>query len=54
VRLKRLEIGPYQLDGFPASVNGGALSTSLLGLRALKEMGDYIVSGNTLTIGSRR
>lgn len=52
IKLKRLQIGDFILDNFPASVNEGELGDSLLGMRALKELGGFNVQGDQMIIGN--
>lgn len=51
IQLKRLQIGSFILDDFPASVNEGELSGSLLGMTALKKLGDIRIEGDQMVIG---
>jgi aspartyl protease family protein len=51
VKLKRLQIGDFTLDDFPASVNQGELGTSLLGMSALRELGGFRIDGDQMVIG---
>lgn len=50
VRLDSLHAGPLEMHDVPASVNGGELSTSLLGMRFLNAFGAYEVRGDVLTL----
>lgn len=54
VRLNQLQIGPYRLRNFRASVNGGGLDTSLLGMSALGALGGVSIQGDVMTIGRAR
>ncbi len=49
VRLKSLTLGPWQDKDVPASVNGGDLAGSLLGMSYLSRF-DMAISGNTLSL----
>lgn len=50
VRLKRVEIGPIVLDDVRASVNDGAMGTSLLGMSFLSRLAAWRVEGDRLTL----
>ena len=50
-RLGRVQVGPLWINDFRASVNGGQLDTSLLGMSALREFGGVTIDGDILTIG---
>lgn len=51
IKLKRLQIGNFILDNFPASVNEGKLEGSLLGMSALRELGGFRIEGDEMVIG---
>lgn len=51
IKLKRLQIGDFTLDNFPASVNEGELETSLLGMDALRKLGGFRMDGDKMVIG---
>lgn len=53
VRLSVLQIGPLRLHDFPASVNGGQLDTSLLGMEALNALGGFHIQDDTMVIGRK-
>ncbi|MEQ1789232.1 MAG: TIGR02281 family clan AA aspartic protease [Rickettsiales bacterium] len=53
IKLKRLQIGDFILDNFPASVNEGKLNGSLLGMSALRELGGFSVNGEQMIIGKQ-
>lgn len=50
VRLERVAIGDFERRNVPASVNGGALSVSLLGMSLLTEFGSVRIEGDRLTL----
>lgn len=51
IRLKHLSLGRFDLYDFPASVNGGQMSGSLLGMSALNRLGGLKVEGDEMIIG---
>lgn len=51
VRLKRVQIGSIHLDNFPASVNQGEMSGSLMGMSMLSRLGGFSIEGDSLIIG---
>lgn len=51
IKLKRLQIGGFILDNFPASVNDGEMDGSLLGMTALKQLGGFKIDGDQMIIG---
>lgn len=51
IKLKRLQIGGFILDDFPASVNNGEMSGSLLGMTALRQLGGFKIQGDEMVIG---
>lgn len=51
VKLNRLQIGHFNLDNFPASVNEGELDSSLLGMSALRQLGGFRIDGDEMVIG---
>ena len=50
VRLGTLTIGEITLSDFPASVNQGALTSNLLGMRFLRTLKSWRVEGDTLIL----
>lgn len=50
VRLNMFEIGGYDFQSVPASVNEGQMVSSLLGMSFLNNMRSYSFEGNKLTI----
>lgn len=50
VRLGELSIGPVTLRDVPASVNEGALTNNLLGMRFLRALSSWRVEGDTLIL----
>ncbi len=53
IKLKRLQIGNFILDNFPASVNQGELGSSLLGMTALRKLGGFTIEGDEMIIGKQ-
>jgi|CXWL01.1.fsa_nt_gi aspartyl protease family protein len=51
IKLKRLQIGDFILDDFPASVNQGEMGNSLLGMTAIKQLGGFKIDGDEMVIG---
>ena len=51
IRLKGITIGDFFLYDFPASVNGGGLEESLLGMRALEKIGKIKIENGKMTVG---
>ena len=54
IRIARLQVGPLRLDDFQASVNGGQLDNSLMGMAALRRLGGVRIDGDIMTIGQER
>lgn len=52
VTINSIKIGNFTLNNFPASVNGGKMDNSLLGMSALRKLGGFRVEGNTMIIGN--
>jgi aspartyl protease family protein len=50
VRLAAVEIGPFRDESVPAVVNGGALDSSLLGMRYLERFAEISFSGGRLVL----
>jgi len=50
VRLDRVSLGPVIERGVPASVNGGEMSGSLLGMSYLSRFGQITIQDDTLTL----
>lgn len=50
VRIRTMNIGSLTLHDLPASVGGGNLDSSLLGMSFLKQFSRYSVDGNRLTL----
>ncbi len=51
IKLKRLQIGNFNLDNFPVTVNEGELDSSLLGMSAIRELGGFKIDGDEMVIG---
>ena len=50
IRLNSIQIGSIHLQDMPASVNGGQMNQSLLGMRFLEQLSSYTVEGDTLIL----
>jgi aspartyl protease family protein len=50
VRLRRITIGPIEIEDVRASVNGAPMGTSLLGMSFLGRLMGYEVTTDTLTL----
>lgn len=50
VRLDSLRIGPYWHENIPAMVNGGVLSTPLMGMAYLERYGELRITGERMVL----